>query len=155
MSAEKLAGARKDKLLLIESAWRCMFHCRDALSIARSRPPAKGCRGDREDRSEGSELAVESGQSLSGALVARDPLAAAIVGLISCGESSGARSHCDLEVGPSLMERQDELLKKCLSALTYPTVIGLAAVGLTVGLVRGVMPQIIPLLLGCTRICRS
>jgi type II secretory pathway component PulF len=91
--------------------------------------------------------AVESGQSLSVALSREIRLPSAIVGLISCGESSGAIA-ATLKSAHSLMERQDELLKKCLSALTYPTVIGLAAVVLTVGLVKGVMPQIIPLLLG-------
>jgi len=68
-----------------------------------------------------------------------------VVGLIEHGESSGELSYA-LRVARELMEKSDALKKKCISALIYPSVIGVSAVALIIGLVRGVMPQIIPML---------
>ncbi len=140
----KARWSRKDKFLLIE---RLEMYVSAGLPIDR----ALGAAGEGLSKRQRGSLfriqnAVESGQSLSSALSREIRLPPAIVGLISCGESSGTIATT-LKSAHALMERQDELLKKCLSALTYPSVIGLAAIGLTVGLVRGVMPQIIPLLL--------
>ena len=141
----KAHWSRKDKLLLIE---RLEMYVSAGLAIDRAIAAAGEGSSKRQHTSLiRVRLAVESGQSLSGALAREVRLPQAIVGLISCGESSGAVA-ATLKSAHALMERQDELLKKCLSALTYPTVIGLAAVVLTIGLVKGVMPQIIPLLLG-------
>jgi len=88
---------------------------------------------------------VESGGTLAEALSGELRLSQALVGLISHGESSGDLP-LSLAYARSIMERQDELLKKCLSALTYPFAIGAFALVLTIGLMRGVMPQIIPML---------
>jgi len=141
----KARWSGKDKLLLIE---RLEMYVSAGLPIDRALAAAgEGLSKKQSCSLTRVQIAVESGQSLSSALAREVRLSSAIVGLISCGESSGAVA-LTLKSAHALMERQDELMKKCLSALTYPTVIGLAAVGLTVGLVRGVMPQIIPLLLG-------
>lgn len=91
--------------------------------------------------------AVEAGQMLSPVLSKEVGISDAIAGLISCGEESGRLGE-SLRVAHAIMTRQDELIKKCLSAMTYPTIIGLATVALTIGLMRGIMPQIIPLLSG-------
>ena len=137
--------SRKDKLLLIE---RLEMYVTAGMPIDRGLAAAGEGLSRRQRGSLGRvQLAVESGQTMSGALSNEIRLPPAIVGLISCGESSGAVA-LTLKSAHLLMEREDELVKKCLSAMTYPTVIGLAAIGLTIGLVRGVMPQIIPLLLG-------
>ncbi len=88
---------------------------------------------------------VEAGASLSKALTESVGLSKTIAGLIEHGDSSGSLAQ-SLNVARSLMEREDELMKKCTSAMTYPVVIGIFAGLLTIGLVRGVMPQIIPML---------
>jgi type II secretory pathway component PulF len=89
--------------------------------------------------------AVEAGVLLSRSLVANIGVNETIAGLVEHGESSGELGKA-LSTARSLLEREDELLKKCLSAMAYPMVIALAALVLIVGLVRGVMPQIIPML---------
>ena len=89
---------------------------------------------------------VESGGLLSKALTESIGLPKTIAGLIEHGESSGELVKA-LGVAKSLMEREDELLKKCTSAMAYPVIIGVFASLLTIGLVRGVMPQIIPMLM--------
>ena len=141
----KAHWSRKDKLLLIE---RLEMYVSAGLPIDRALGAAcEGLSKKQRQSLSAVQSAVESGQSLSGALSREIRLPSAIVGLVSCGESSGAIA-ATLKSAHALLERQDELLKKCLSAMTYPAVIGLATIVLTVGLVRGVMPQIIPLLLG-------
>lgn len=91
--------------------------------------------------------AVETGKILSSALSLEIQVPSVIRGLISHGEASGRLAE-SLAAARSLLERQDELRKKCASALAYPVIIGIFALLLTFGLVRGVMPQIIPLLKG-------
>lgn len=88
---------------------------------------------------------VQSGRSLSVALSEEFPLPSAVRGLIDSGESSGTLADT-LSSCKSLLERQEELVKKSISALVYPCVIGIATLGLTIGLIEGIMPQIIPLL---------
>jgi type II secretory pathway component PulF len=88
---------------------------------------------------------VEAGGLLSKALTESIGLSKTIAGLIEHGESSGELVRA-LGVAKSLMEREDELLKKCTSAMAYPVIIAVFASLLTIGLVRGVMPQIIPML---------
>ena len=46
------------------------------------------------------------------------------------------------------IEKQDELTKKCVSAMVYPCVIGGFCIMFVIGLVRGVLPQIVPMLEG-------
>jgi len=89
--------------------------------------------------------AVSAGGLLSLNLTKFIGISDTTTGLIENGELSGDLSRALLSA-KSLLEREDELLKKCTSAMVYPIVIGLFAVILTIGLVRGVMPQIIPML---------
>lgn len=95
----------------------------------------------------GMRAVIESGGSLSAALERYANIPPAAIGLIAHGESSEGLARA-LRSVHALMEREDELKKKVFSAMTYPLVIGLFAGGLTIGLVRGVMPQIIPMLKG-------
>ncbi len=88
---------------------------------------------------------VVSGSTLAKSLAVHLGLAKAVSGLIEHGESSGELVRA-FGIVRHLLEKQDELLKKCMSALAYPIIIGLFAGLLTIGLVRGVMPQIIPML---------
>jgi type IV pilus assembly protein PilC len=69
-----------------------------------------------------------------------------LVGIIRQGERSGELGKAFVSAH-ALLEKRDELSKKCISALAYPCVIGVFALVLTIGLVKGIMPQIIPLLL--------
>jgi type II secretory pathway component PulF len=89
--------------------------------------------------------AVESGGSLSRALSRSIAISPTLAGLIGHGETSGGLREA-LSAAKAVLEREDEMLRKCTAALAYPLVIALFAGALTVGLVRGVMPQIIPLL---------
>lgn len=88
---------------------------------------------------------VEAGGSFSTALVEYMGLSLTLAGLIEHGQSSGtlAGALCQTK---TILERQDELRKRCFSALIYPVVIGIFAGLVTIGLVKGIMPQIIPLL---------
>lgn len=88
---------------------------------------------------------VVSGSSISKSLETHIGLSKTISSLIGHGESSGGLVRA-LVMAQRLLEKEDELLKKCMSALAYPIVIGIFASLLTIGLVRGVMPQIIPML---------
>ena len=89
--------------------------------------------------------AVRTGRRISDELAARLGLSEAASGLIGHGESSG-RLVTSLGTARAMLERHEELRRSCLSALTYPSIIGVAACGLVIGLVRGVLPQIIPML---------
>ncbi len=88
---------------------------------------------------------VESGGSLSQAMSIHIRLSPTISSLIEYGESSGQLIK-SLQYGKSLLEKEDELKKKCFSAMVYPVIIGLFATILTLGLIKGVMPQIMPML---------
>ncbi len=89
--------------------------------------------------------AVEQGNSFSGALAHHLKFNATIINIVKHGEQSGNLAQA-LGSARLLIEKQDELIKKCFSALTYPIVIALCAGVLTIGLLRGIMPQIIPTL---------
>lgn len=90
---------------------------------------------------------VEAGGRLSDSLTKHIDLSKSLSGLIAQGERSGNLAEV-LGACHKLLDRHDELVKKLTSAMIYPFVIGICTVGLTLGLVRGVMPQIIPLLTG-------
>lgn len=90
---------------------------------------------------------VESGMLLSRAMRSRMPIALATAGLIEHGERSGGIATA-LGSARAILERGDELKRKCMSAMAYPVVIGAFSLLVTVGLVRGVMPQIVPMLRG-------
>jgi type II secretory pathway component PulF len=87
---------------------------------------------------------VRTGLMFSACLsgIVQDP---SIIGIIKQGEASGRLAE-SLQSAHIILEKREELKKKCISALMYPSLIGLFALVLTVGLMRGVMPQIIPLL---------
>ena len=88
---------------------------------------------------------VENGNTLAKVLSCSIVMPSTVLGLIAHGESSGQLAKA-LNFSKLLLEREDELVKKCLSAMTYPVVIGLFALAMTIGLMKGVMPQIIPML---------
>lgn len=88
---------------------------------------------------------VEQGGSVSVAFNKYIKIPVIITALIRHGELSGQFSK-SLLISRNLIEREDELIKKSLSAMTYPLVIAIFAGLLTIGLLRGVMPQIIPML---------
>jgi type IV pilus assembly protein PilC len=90
-------------------------------------------------------LSIEQGHLLSKGLRTYIGFLPALISLIEHGERSGDVSG-SLHLVRSILEREDTLIKTCLSALAYPVIIGLFACILTIGLMRGVMPQIIPLL---------
>jgi type II secretory pathway component PulF len=88
---------------------------------------------------------VISGQPLSKSFAQSINISKNICGLIEQGELSG-RLGQSVAAAHALLEREDELYKKCMSAMAYPVIIGVFSSLLTLGLVRGVMPQIIPML---------
>jgi len=136
---------RKSRMSLIE---RLEMYVSAGLPIAQSLELCK--RGSPKKLSESLGRirdSVESGRTLSASLGHESRLPSAISGIIDCGESSGSLAQA-LKSAHALLEREDDLIKKCLSAMTYPTVIGIAAVVLSIALMRGIMPQIIPLLTG-------
>jgi type II secretory pathway component PulF len=89
---------------------------------------------------------VQLGSSFSGVLAEQVTTNGTVIGVIKQGERSGELAKA-LQSAHILLEKREELTKKCISAFAYPCVIGVFALLLTLGLVRGVMPQIIPLLL--------
>lgn len=70
-----------------------------------------------------------------------------IASLIEHGQSSGGLVKA-LDTSRALLEKQGENTKRLVSALIYPGVIGIFSVVIIIGLVRGVMPQITPMLRG-------
>lgn len=90
---------------------------------------------------------IEQGGSISVALHTHIKIPNTIKSLIRHGELSGQLQE-SLSTARVLIEREDRLIKNSLSSMTYPLVIGIFAGLLTIGLLRGVMPQIIPMLRG-------
>lgn len=88
---------------------------------------------------------IISGQSLSSSISTNIGLSRTLSNLIEQGNISGQLSKM-LSSSYELLEKEEELYKKCLSALMYPCIIGLFSCILMIGLVKGVMPQIIPML---------
>jgi type IV pilus assembly protein PilC len=89
---------------------------------------------------------IEQGKLFSDSLKKHIGLPETLSSLIEQGEQAGSLPR-SLVLARTMIEREDTLIKTCVSALTYPVVIGVFAVLLTVGLMKGVMPQIIPLLM--------
>lgn len=89
---------------------------------------------------------IESGHSIAEGLSDSCTISKTAIHLITQGELTGRLSQ-SLLTSRLLLEQGEELKKKILSSVTYPVAIGLFASLLTVGLVKGVMPQIIPMLL--------
>jgi type II secretory pathway component PulF len=88
---------------------------------------------------------VEQGHLLSKGLAQHIGLIPALVGLVEHAEYSGTLPK-SLGLARMIIEREDMLVRTCVSALIYPTVIALFALVLTLGLMQGVIPQIIPML---------
>lgn len=88
---------------------------------------------------------LESGATLERSMNAALVLPSAVSSMIGQGERAGKLSAA-LSFSRQLLEREEDLYKKCVSAMAYPVVIGIFALILTVGLMKGVVPQIIPLL---------
>ena len=90
---------------------------------------------------------TESGSLLSGGLVKYMKLSQTLAGMISHGETAGGLVSAINTVRTSI-EKQEELTKKCVGAMIYPGVIGLFSIVFVLGLIRGVLPQIVPMLQG-------
>jgi type II secretory pathway component PulF len=88
---------------------------------------------------------VMSGIPVSKSFTKHIGLSKTLSSLIEHGESSGELVRA-FTISRTMLEKQGEALKKCISALVYPGVIAVFASLLTIGLVRGVMPQITPML---------
>lgn len=137
--------SRREKILFLE---RLELYVSAGLTINRALEISRnGLKKSRRLSVERVLFVVESGGLLSRALLENLNLPKTISGLIEHGESSGDLAKA-LNSARALMEREDELFKKCASAMTYPVIIGIFAALLTIGLVRGVMPQIVPMLKG-------
>ena len=135
--------SRRDKALLLENLEMYIsagLNLHDAISTvgkAFSKKEAECLRSI--------QISIEQGQTLSKAFENNINLSSALLGLIEHGESSGNLPQA-LGLARTIIEREDALIKSCMSALAYPSIIGIFACVLTIGLMRGVMPQIIPLL---------
>ena len=70
---------------------------------------------------------------------------ALVTSLIYHGESSGTLAS-SIRLARTMLEHREALIKKCTSAMIYPLVIGVFSCAMIIGLVRGVMPSIIPML---------
>jgi len=106
---------------------------------------AEGTSPQKKQSLEAVRQTIERGGSVSVALGEYVRLPGTIVALIGHGELSGELPK-SLQTARIIMEREGELISKCLSAMAYPCIIALFASFLTLGLLRGVMPQIIPML---------
>lgn len=91
--------------------------------------------------------AVSSGSTFSRSLKDFLNTKDSISSLISHGESSGSLGQC-LKTARVILEKEQDLRRKCTSALLYPMIIGIFALLMTIGLMRGIMPQIAPMLRG-------
>lgn len=90
---------------------------------------------------------ISSGMNLSTSLRKEVNLSKSTIGILQVGEKSGKLSE-SLTTIKNLLEREDDLKKKIISSMIYPMVIGIFASLLVVGLIRGVIPQIVPMLKG-------
>ena len=86
------------------------------------------------------KMAVDGGFSLSGALRTREELNTLMVSIVSAGEEGGKLDE-SLDRLATFLERQDELRRKIVSAVTYPAVVILFAVFILYILVTVVMPR--------------
>ena len=112
-----------------------------ALSLAREEVPDRGLAAALE----GVLLKVRAGSSLSDALAAEPryfpPL---YVSLVRAGEASGRLGPSLDELG-TMRERTEELRSKLTSALIYPCVLLLTAIGAVIVLLTVVVPRMAPM----------
>ena len=153
-NGRKYSWRRRDKILLLE---QLEMFISAGLSASRGLEIIENGQSGKRDRGKrgGGKLAslenvrkeVESGGLLSRALLDHVGLSKSLVSIIEHGERVGGLA-LSLKSAHDLLVREDELTKKCLSAMMYPIVIGTFAIILTMGLMRGVVPQIVPMLSG-------
>lgn len=86
------------------------------------------------------KMAVDGGFSFSGALRTRSEFTTLMVSIVSAGEEGG-RLDESLHRLATFLERQDELRRKIVSAVTYPSVVILFALFILYILVTVVMPR--------------
>jgi len=86
------------------------------------------------------KMAVDGGFSLSGALRTRAEFSTLMVSIVSAGEEGGKLDE-SLDRLATFLERQDELRRKIVSAVTYPAVVILFAFFILYILVTVVMPR--------------
>ncbi len=90
---------------------------------------------------------IQNGGMLADSLFRHISLSASACSIVKSGHSAGTLGY-SIGIARSLLEREDELAKKLLSAMLYPFIIGICTAALTIGLIRGIMPQIVPMLVG-------
>lgn len=86
------------------------------------------------------KMAVDGGFSLSGAMRTRGEFSTLMVSIVSAGEEGGKLDE-SLDRLATFLERQDELRRKIVSAVTYPAVVILFAFFILYILVTVVMPR--------------
>jgi type IV pilus assembly protein PilC len=86
------------------------------------------------------KMAVDGGFSLSGAMRTRGEFNTLMVSIVSAGEEGGKLDE-SLDRLATFLERQDELRRKIVSAVTYPAVVILFAIFILYILVTVVMPR--------------
>ena len=86
------------------------------------------------------KISIDSGFSLSGALRTRKEFSTLMVSIVSAGEEGGNLDE-SLDRLAVFLERQDELRRKIVSAVTYPAVVILFAFFILYILVTVVMPR--------------
>jgi type IV pilus assembly protein PilC len=86
------------------------------------------------------KMSIDSGFSLSGALRTRKEFSTLMVSIVSAGEEGGNLDE-SLDRLAVFLERQDELRRKIVSAVTYPAVVILFAFFILYILVTVVMPR--------------
>lgn len=86
------------------------------------------------------KLRVDSGLSFSGAMKTRNEFTTLMVAMVAAGEEGGVLDK-SIERLATFLERQDELRRKVISAVTYPAVVILFAFVILYILVTVVMPR--------------
>lgn len=86
------------------------------------------------------KMSIDSGFSLSGALRTRKEFTTLMVSIVSAGEEGGNLDE-SLDRLATFLERQDELRRKIVSAVTYPAVVIVFALFILYILVTVVMPR--------------
>ncbi|MDE1966460.1 MAG: type II secretion system F family protein [Patescibacteria group bacterium] len=141
--ASRRKWPRRDMILFLE---RLEMYVSAGLGVDKAlRLCAEGSKPAHRDRIIRAAESVEAGSTLSKAAASYMRLDQTIAGMIAHGESSGGLSKALLS-GKALLERQDDMKKRIASAMAYPVMIGAFAGLLVLGLVRGIMPQIMPML---------
>lgn len=140
----KRSFSRKDLISLIS---RLEMYISAGLSLSASLFAVAEHMGSSKELLDSICRSVENGTKLSHALNDKISLPSAVRCIIEHGESSG-RLVDALKESRHILEKKEELIKKALSSSTYPAVIGIFSVILVISLMRGIVPQMKPLLDG-------